>query len=78
MCSLFSVSVRAAIDCGPLEVMNGFVNTPIGTTLLSLAFYSCNAGFRLSGNVNVRTCLENGQWSGIPPTCERKYNVSYM
>ena len=32
------------------------------------AVYSCNDGFTLDG-VDMRTCGENGQWSGSEPTC---------
>ena len=32
-----------------------------------IAYYSCNAGYEMVGN-NL-TCLSNGSWSGLPPTC---------
>ena len=32
--------------------------------------YFCNKGYNLTGDAN-RTCLSNGQWSGIQPECIR-------
>ena len=34
----------------------------------SVATYSCEEGFMLLGNQN-RTCLANGEWSGVTPAC---------
>ena len=34
------------------------------------ATYVCNSGYELVGNT-VRTCQNNGQWSGNKPICER-------
>lgn len=30
--------------------------------------YSCPEGFKVEGPL-VRTCLENGRWSGMAPKC---------
>ncbi len=38
------------------------------------AVYSCNAGFTLTG-VRIRTCLNDGQWSGKAPVCEGKADL---
>ena len=35
------------------------------------ASYNCNSGYELVGQ-SVRTCQNNGQWSGDAPTCESK------
>ncbi|VDO92474.1 unnamed protein product [Soboliphyme baturini] len=40
----------------------------------SSAYYYCIYGFVIVGR-SVRICLENGTWSDLPPTCERKYSV---
>ena len=38
----------------------------------TVAEYSCNPGYLLSGD-RTRTCLDPGMWSGNEPTCEREY-----
>ena len=35
----------------------------------SVAFYECNSGFLLFGD-GIRTCKEDGQWSGLEPYCQ--------
>ncbi|RWS31979.1 hypothetical protein B4U80_04838 [Leptotrombidium deliense] len=34
--------------------------------------YQCNEGYELVGRAN-RYCQSNGQWSGVLPSCRRKY-----
>ena len=50
---------------------NGGVKFSAGTDIGSIATYSCNSGFVLSGS-GIRICGEGGLWSGDAPTCERK------
>ena len=45
-----------------------------GTSLGTVAEYSCDSGYLLSGN-RTRTCLDPGIWSGNAPTCEREYSA---
>ena len=57
------------VDCGQLpSPANGQVSLS-GTLFGSTASYSCGVGFNLVGNT-IRTCLADGQWSGIAPTCQ--------
>lgn len=49
---------------------NGLVDQQ-GNEVGSTAIYSCIPGFLLTGD-NIRTCLISGEWSGDPPTCDRK------
>ena len=60
-------------DCGPLpKPVGSEVFTETGTTVGSLAIYTCLDGYSLnesSGN-RMRTCSINGSWEGTPPTCE--------
>ena len=59
------------IDCGaPDQVVNGNIDFTT-TSLGSVATYTCNPGDILQGNPR-RTCEQNGQWSGSPPTCTRE------
>ena len=59
------------IDCGLLpDPLNGDVDFS-STTFLSKATYSCFEGYTLVG-IETRTCQANGQWSEVPPFCQRK------
>lgn len=52
---------------------NGSIsNGGVGVTLKMLT-YSCNAGYTLTGTAST-VCSTLGVWSGVPPTCVRKYN----
>ena len=54
-------------DCCALpNPLNGLVQFP-GTTVGSVASYSCFVGYILNGTSN-RTCEADGEWSGDPPT----------
>ena len=58
------------ITCEPLvDPPNGVVS--FNTTVNSVATYSCNTGYTLTGD-DMRTCLETGVWSGSAPTCTGK------
>ena len=65
----------SAVDCGLLpDPVNGMVSVGGGgTTLGSLADYTCNPSYRLVGT-DSRQCQENGTWSGEAPTCEGMIN----
>lgn len=45
-----------------------FTSSSVG----SLATYSCDEGFTISGS-RTRICRPNGLWSGEQPTCTSKY-----
>ncbi len=38
----------------------------------TVATYSCDPGFRLSGT-EIRSCLDTERWSGQPPVCMPTY-----
>lgn len=60
--------------CGTLsDPFNGKV-TITRMTLGGVALYSCDSGYKLEGNAQ-RTCGLFGVWSGVPPTCKRKWKV---
>ena len=37
--------------------------------------FECNVGYTLSGSA-IRTCQNNGLWTGTQPTCQSKLHVS--
>ena len=41
----------------------------MNTTFNSLAFYTCNHGYRREGRPS-RTCQLSGTWSGVAPRCQ--------
>jgi hypothetical protein len=60
--------------CGPLPPPeNGNVDASI-TTVGSVATYSCNNGFLISGD-SQRNCQMDGFWSGSAPTCLGTMNI---
>ena len=61
-----------AVSCGPAP--NASVNgerSGSGTTFRSTVNYTCNQGYTLQGD-GRRTCMANGQWSGVTTRCSRK------
>lgn len=68
----FSLSVYPVVDCGPLpNITGGTVQLRNGSKLSSTAVYSCNDGYAVQEGDILRTCLINGQWSGISLVCIR-------
>ena len=49
---------------------NGDVNQP-GNSVGTVATYTCNDDFELIGD-DMRTCQEDGKWSGADPVCKRE------
>ncbi|XP_064397052.1 sushi, von Willebrand factor type A, EGF and pentraxin domain-containing protein 1-like isoform X2 [Halichondria panicea] len=59
------------IDCGtPSSLNNGGQVTVSLTTFGSLSVYTCLSGYVLSAPSSIRSCMENGNWSGLDPTCD--------
>jgi len=64
------ISLSPVVDCGPLpSPVNGTISFT-QTVFNSSALYSCDNGYLPSGPT-MRTCQENGAWSGNNTTCER-------
>ena len=64
----------SVIDCEDLPpISNGEINYVNGTTYLgSTATYTCNQFYRMQWpncSDPVRSCAEDGKWSGFPPSC---------
>ena len=67
---ILCIIIIIAPDCGPLTPpANGDVDTSSGTTAGSVALYSCNEGFVLTGTAD-RVCGSDGRWRPDPPACE--------
>lgn len=49
-------------------VISSFSGVPINSTVS----FSCDAGFRLSLDLNI-TCLATGSWSEVPPVCSGEF-----
>ena len=67
--NLMIVHTVIIIDCGELDDPNNGQVSLNGTTLGSIATYTCDPGHSLIGDME-RICQENGTWSGNEPTCE--------
>ena len=60
------------VDCGVLsDPTHGKVKV-LGTEFNSLATYSCNGGYVLTGR-KIRVCLETAHWSDTAPVCTSEY-----
>ena len=57
--------------CGQLpELVNGYLSLSSGVNEGSVATYTCDEGFILTGSI-TRTCTTNGGWTLIAPVCLR-------
>ena len=70
-------TVIADVDCGGLDIINGYISYSTGTTYNSVATYSCDTGYELQGG-QTRTCQNNGTWSGDMPSCQSKAMATWL
>ena len=67
-------SYKTAITCPSLSApSNGRVQISSGNGYNSVATYTCNTGYHLSGS-SRRTCQISRQWGGSQPTCTSKFS----
>ena len=60
------------INCDPLTGPdNGQVDTSNGTIVGSIATYTCDTGYALSGSQS-RICGADGNWTSTVPMCKGK------
>ena len=66
---LFSFTVEV---CPPLSISNGSITYGPDMTadfdVGTIATYTCNDGYRLSG-FETRECVLGGRWNRLPPVC---------
>ena len=60
--------------CSALEPPDKGSVTWTGLTEGSEATYTCDSDYLLEYGDQTRTCLSNGTWSGVKPTCLRMYD----
>ena len=53
----------------PVAPDNGQVYVMGDLSFWTLIVYSCDAGYSLQGEA-LQYCVGEGQWSGLPPTCQ--------
>ena len=69
--SLFALLTFPVVVCPELtNPDNGQVDLS-GMNIGSLANYSCNSGYNLTGS-ELRMCMADGSWSGQDPVCQSK------
>ncbi len=83
MCIQFAF--HSIIDTGPTtpppttcsdltNLTNGIIDYNMGAASLrpvdTVATYTCNTGYNLTGGTTSRVCVIGGIWSGSTPTCE--------
>lgn len=81
-CSMYTLPKNvehvSGVDCGILIApKNGDIDFSLGTSYGSVATYSCVPPFQLDGSP-TRVCLNNGQWSGVAPSCECKLVETFV
>ena len=65
-------------DCACIKPANGSIK--FSSSLLqpgTTATYSCNKGFLLTGGDSVRTCQQDGTYTGNAPSCVGEFTVLY-
>ena len=63
------------IDCGdPGIPTNVQRHGALSTVYTSEIRFSCTTGYTLQGS-DRRTCQSNGEWSGSPPQCNRRFII---
>ena len=71
-----STSLNSDIHCGdPGIPKHGQRHGTLSTVYTSEVRYSCLLGYTLQGS-DRRTCQYNGEWSGSPPQCNRRFIIT--
>ena len=67
-----------AIKCPTPELPLTATYEVTAMTYMSQVTYSCRPGYVMAGGDKVRTCEENGRWSGTAPTCESEWKETEL
>ena len=71
-----SISSNSDIDCGDPDIpKHRQQHGTLSTVYTSEVRYSCLTGYTLQGP-DRRTCQSNGEWSGSPPQCNRRFIIT--
>ena len=65
------------VTCDDLDDPGHGAVSYTATVYDSVASYSCDAGYSLSGD-DERRCMQSGEWSGTAPSCSDYYSVSLI
>ena len=76
-CSSLEIYCHIIVNCGDLNDPNNGQVSLNGTILGSIATYTCDPGFNLTGDME-RTCQANGDWSGSEPVCQSQFISKYL
>ena len=44
----------------------------------SIAFFTCDNGYTLTGGVRFRVCQNDGTWDGTTPTCQGEFSFNFF
>ncbi len=73
-CTCFSTGICSDLP----SLANGMISYSAGSTnnrpINTLATFSCNPGYTLTGGGLFKHCTSEGSWSGSTPVCQRKWN----
>ncbi len=76
-CTYFSTGIcfdLPSLTNGRISYSEG---SPDNRRVNTIAFYSCNTGYTLTGGRTFRFCVSGGRWDGLAPVCQGEFCNSY-
>ena len=71
------MNLYIVVNCGDPGIPDNGTATGTTTTFGSVVIHTCDDGSVLVG-ANERICLESGDWSAAPPSCQSKCNTNLL